>query len=212
VSRDNAQFASVGGDKQVGSLGGPRRAGICLLAGARPLPCRCGSGASGSAVTTAASLNPSPSPARPARPPPLSPPPGQVFLWDVSTGKVIRKFRGHDAAINAVRRWVSPEGRRATDRGEWGGVFWSKARPPRASFRQTCGRPQPPRRPSHCAPRRRPLPQVTHAAGDEVLVTGGYDQCVRVWDCKSRSTEPIQTMRAFKVPAGGWGVGWGGGA
>jgi hypothetical protein len=32
-----------------------------------------------------------------------------------------------------------------------------------------------------------------------VLVTGGYDQCVRVWDCKSRSTEPVQSMRAFKV-------------
>jgi len=26
----------------------------------------------------------------------------QVFLWDVSTGKIIRKFRGHDSAINTV--------------------------------------------------------------------------------------------------------------
>ncbi len=43
--------------------------------------------------------------------------------------------------------------------------------------------------------------QVIHAAGDEVLVTGGYDQCVSVWDCKSRSIEPVQTMRAFKVGA-----------
>ena len=28
----------------------------------------------------------------------------QVFLWDVSTGSIIRKFRGHDAYINTVRR------------------------------------------------------------------------------------------------------------
>ncbi|GBF92112.1 hypothetical protein Rsub_04459 [Raphidocelis subcapitata] len=39
---------------------------------------------------------------------------------------------------------------------------------------------------------------VVHAASDDVLVTGGYDQCIRAWDCRSRSTEPIQTMRAFK--------------
>ena len=27
----------------------------------------------------------------------------QVFLWDVSTGGIVRKFRGHDAYINTVR-------------------------------------------------------------------------------------------------------------
>jgi WD40 repeat protein len=27
----------------------------------------------------------------------------QVFLWDVASGQVIRKFRGHDSTINAVR-------------------------------------------------------------------------------------------------------------
>ncbi len=27
----------------------------------------------------------------------------QVFLWDVATGRVIRKFRGHDAKVNAVQ-------------------------------------------------------------------------------------------------------------
>lgn len=43
------------------------------------------------------------------------------------------------------------------------------------------------------------LPQVVHAASDEVLVTGGYDQCVKVWDCRSRSPDAIQTMRHFKV-------------
>lgn len=26
----------------------------------------------------------------------------QVPLWDVSTGKVIRKFKGHDASVHAV--------------------------------------------------------------------------------------------------------------
>lgn len=28
----------------------------------------------------------------------------QVFLWDVGTGNIIRKFRGHDAYINTVGR------------------------------------------------------------------------------------------------------------
>lgn len=31
----------------------------------------------------------------------------QVFLWDVASGGVIRKFKGHDSRINAVRALVS---------------------------------------------------------------------------------------------------------
>ena len=27
----------------------------------------------------------------------------QIFYWDVATGKVIRKFRGHDGIVNSVR-------------------------------------------------------------------------------------------------------------
>ena len=41
------------------------------------------------------------------------------------------------------------------------------------------------------------LLQIAYAATDEVLVTGGYDQAVRMWDCRSRSFEPIQTMKNF---------------
>lgn len=41
--------------------------------------------------------------------------------------------------------------------------------------------------------------QVTYAANDDVLVTAGYDQCVKVWDCKSRSIDPIQVMKVFQV-------------
>lgn len=41
--------------------------------------------------------------------------------------------------------------------------------------------------------------QVSHGACDEVLVTGGYDTAVKVWDCRSWSQEPIQTMRQCKV-------------
>jgi hypothetical protein len=41
--------------------------------------------------------------------------------------------------------------------------------------------------------------QVCHAASDEVLVTGGYDTAVKVWDCRSWNQEPIQTMRQCKV-------------
>ena len=39
--------------------------------------------------------------------------------------------------------------------------------------------------------------QIAYAAGDDVLVTGGYDQAIRLWDCRSRSFDPIQTMKSF---------------
>lgn len=39
--------------------------------------------------------------------------------------------------------------------------------------------------------------QIAYAASDEVLATGGYDQAIRLWDCRSRSFEPIQTMKNF---------------
>eukprot|EP00983_Pelagomonas_calceolata_P119786 1160639-Pelagomonas_calceolata.AAC.2 len=68
----------------------------------------------------------------------------QVFIWDVSTARFIRKLKGHDSTVNAV------------------GL-------------------------------------VTYAANDDCLVTAGYDQCVKIWDCKSRSMDPMQTMKAFKV-------------
>lgn len=64
----------------------------------------------------------------------------QVYHWDISTGKVIRKYRGHDGAVNSVK------------------YSWN----------------------------------------NEVLVSGGYDAAVKVWDCRSRSSDPIQTMRTFK--------------
>ncbi|KAJ9513864.1 hypothetical protein QJQ45_020943, partial [Haematococcus lacustris] len=66
--------------------------------------------------------------------------PAQVFLWDVGTGRFVRKLRGHDSTVNSIK--------------------W--------------------------------------AAQDDVLVTGGYDQSVKLWDCKSRSTEAMQVMKAFK--------------
>lgn len=64
----------------------------------------------------------------------------QIFLWDVSTGNIIRKFRGHDSAVNAVR----------------------------------------------------------YSANCEILATGGYDQAVKIWDCRSRSIDPVQTMKPFR--------------
>ncbi len=33
--------------------------------------------------------------------------------------------------------------------------------------------------------------------GEETLVTGGYDQAVRVWDMRSRSYDSIQTIKLF---------------
>lgn len=48
----------------------------------------------------------------------------------------------------------------------------------------------------YCAQTLYPL-QIAYAAGDEVLVTGGYDQAIRLWDCRGRSFEPIQTLKNF---------------
>ena len=39
--------------------------------------------------------------------------------------------------------------------------------------------------------------QICHGPSDETLVSGGYDQAVRVWDCRSRSYEPLMTMKPF---------------
>ena len=33
--------------------------------------------------------------------------------------------------------------------------------------------------------------------GEETLVTGGYDQAVRVWDMRSRAYDAIQTIKLF---------------
>ena len=68
----------------------------------------------------------------------------QLFYWDVPSGNFIRKFRGHDSTINAVR----------------------------------------------------------FGPGDGVLVTGGYDQHIKVWDCKSRSIDAIQSIKACQVRPG----------
>jgi len=58
------------------------------------------------------------------------------FLWDVQTGTVIRKFKGHDSSVNCIR----------------------------------------------------------FGAMENVLVTGGYDKAVKIWDLRSRNFEPVQTL------------------
>lgn len=41
------------------------------------------------------------------------------------------------------------------------------------------------------------LLQLCCGPGDETVVSGGYDQAVRVWDMRSRSFDPIQSIKAF---------------
>ena len=68
--------------------------------------------------------------------PPLNTPPRfascggdrQVFLWDVSTGAIVRKFRGHDATINAVRPALCWGEQRSLGGGTGGGLGWAGLR------------------------------------------------------------------------------------
>lgn len=39
--------------------------------------------------------------------------------------------------------------------------------------------------------------QVCLGPAEATLVTGGYDQAVRVWDMRSRSFDAIQTIKPF---------------
>ena len=39
--------------------------------------------------------------------------------------------------------------------------------------------------------------QLCCGPGDETVVSGGYDQAVRVWDMRSRSFDPVQTLKPF---------------
>ena len=39
--------------------------------------------------------------------------------------------------------------------------------------------------------------QLCCGPGDETVVSGGYDQAVRVWDVRSRAFDPVQTLKPF---------------
>lgn len=47
--------------------------------------------------------------------------------------------------------------------------------------------------------------QLEFGPEDAVLVSAGYDQSVKVWDCRARTYDALQTMKAFKVSATGHG-------
>ena len=42
------------------------------------------------------------------------------------------------------------------------------------------------------------LVKVCFSPSCEVLVSGGYDSAVKVWDCRSRSIDAIQVMKPFQ--------------
>lgn len=147
----------------------------------------------------------------------------QVFLWDVSTGRTIRKFRGHDGVVNSVSPhpsstsgkacrptvpfdeallhvkhsmceslrpiFVMPcidlsthptTGLAAVNQTELSReAFWSAVITD-AGLSEVLGRVQ-----------------LCMGPGEETLVSGGYDQAVRVWDMRSRSYDAVQTIKLF---------------
>ena len=122
----------------------------------------------------------------------------QLFLWDVGTGQIIRKFKGHEGAINAVRPDTSVTSIMSAPPGS---VPWLRhGACMTAMF--LCGNLA---GTYHCACL---LPsitmtnlgshvQVAYGAGDQVLTTAGYDQAVNVWDCRANAFHALQTMRVF---------------
>eukprot|EP00850_Spirogloea_muscicola_P008092 SM000042S15359 [mRNA] locus=s42:552851:555388:- [translate_table: standard] len=94
---------------------------------------------------------------------------GQVFLWDVATTRVVRKFCGHDGEVAVIRL---PEFKSVLSR--------SSARLSNAARN---GLPQ--------------VNAVKFSDTSAVVVTGGYDRSVRAWDCRSRSIDPIQVIDPF---------------
>lgn len=60
----------------------------------------------------------------------------QVFLWDVSSGAILRKFTGHDFRINAVQ----------------------------------------------------------FAAEEQLLISGGDDKTLKIWDMRSQGSREIQVL------------------
>ena len=65
-----------------------------------------------------------------------------VFVWDVSSGRVLRRFSGHTQRVNAV---------------------------------------------------------AYNLNDSSVLVSGSYDTSVRCWDCRSRSSAPIQACALMRA-------------
>jgi len=107
-----------------------------------------------------------------------------VFSWDVATGRIIRKFRGHDGVANSVSLACPASQLPLTSASTLLSSCTGCALLPATIVCRLC---------THaCA-----VLQIAYAASDEVLVTGGYDQAIRLWDCRSRSFEPIQTMKNF---------------
>ena len=42
------------------------------------------------------------------------------------------------------------------------------------------------------------LLQLCFSPNNDLLVSGGYDQAVKVWDCRSRSIDAIQVLKGFR--------------
>jgi mitogen-activated protein kinase organizer 1 len=47
-------------------------------------------------------------------------------------------------------------------------------------------------------PLNHPSLQVCFSPNNDVLVSGGYDAAVKLWDCRSRSIDAVQVMKPFR--------------
>lgn len=111
----------------------------------------------------------------------------QPFVWDVATGEIIRKFKGHERVCilrraGALSLWLVSS--RVNNRERLCTAHQHHQVQPRRQRRD-----------------HRYGVRAPSSDGDQALaltsnrrLSGSYDKSVKVWDCRSRNAVPIQEM------------------
>lgn len=125
----------------------------------------------------------------------------QVFLWDVSTGRIIRRFRGHDSEVRllfSILLGVSTHNAMRFEYALFSTGLWT-GQEKLCVFRESGPTPNN----AAFVPHALQVNAVCFNDESSVVVSAGYDRSIRVWDCRSQSANSIQVSIApgFAVAA-----------